>query len=192
MLTLPDRPTPLRVLGIDPGTTTLGVSRLDYDFEGPEVDIVDAFTFTARESHPGYQNTLETYGNKYARLQNLQECLVQLFQEHRPHAVICEQPYLGRFATAYAALTECAFIIHQALFAYDPYLPLWRVEPRPAKLAAGVVMPKPGSKEKLTKDHVRIALAQQPHLRWHVDMTELDEHAVDATAVALYYMKTLL
>lgn len=192
MLTLPERPTPLRVIGIDPGTTTLGVARLDYDFEGPEVDVVDAFTLVARESHPGYQSVLETYGNKYARLQNLQDCLTTIFHDHRPHAVICEQPYLGRFAAAYMALTECAFVIHQALFAYDPYLPLWRVEPRPAKIAAGVVMPKPGSKEKLTKDHVRDALAQQPHLRWGVPLADLDEHAVDATAVGLYFMKELL
>jgi len=178
-------------MGIDPGTSTLGVSILSWDLESPKYRVEDGFTLKATNNTNGYGAIEELHGGRTARLQQHHDELLYLLHCIRPQAVIAESPYQGRFVQTFAALTECLAVVRQALMAYDAYLPLYQVEPNVAKMAAGVDL-SAMRKMKDKKSIVRDALALRRDLEWGVGLDTLDEHAVDATAVGLHYLRFMI
>lgn len=186
MLIQPPSQAPVRVVGIDPGTACMGVSVLEWGFQTP-LQVVNAFTIKVANNDAASRAMMELHGHRYARLQQLGETLEQILHEVRPHAVIAESPYLGKFAAAFAALTETFWVIRQTLQAYDPHLPLYSIDPPTAKMATGVKMQRG-----VDKDDVQLALLARNDIQWQIDPLSLDEHAVDATVVGLYYFSHLL
>ncbi len=187
MLVLPPQATPLRVLGIDPGTTTMGIAVLDWDLESPVIDVATAFTLVANDRQMGYQSTADLHGSRVARLQLQADLVRGLLYDFRPHVVIAEAPFMGRFAQSFSALVECVQTIRGVLFEYDPHMPFNLIDPPSVKKAVGVAKGKMSDKE-----DVRRALSEQPDLRWHVNLSDLDEHSVDAVAIARYYLRQVL
>lgn len=173
---------PHRLLSIDPGTATMGITLWEWDVGSKLYRIVDCFTFEAKDNDPLYDSTGETHGKRIARLIHLGDLLLNVLREFKPHAVICESPFLGRFPQAFAGLIECIVTIRNALFRYDPFLPLYQVDPPSAKKATGMTFTK-----KSTKEDVKTALQKRTDLVWDVDIDELDEHSIDAVAVGLYF-----
>lgn len=191
MLVLPSSTRPFTVLGIDPGTSTLGVSVLSWDMESPRYRVEHAFTLKATNNSEGYRSIEELHGGRMARLQQHYDELLYYLHHFRPQAVIAESPYQGRFVQTFAALTECLTVVRQALVAYDAQLPLYQVEPNVAKMAAGVDL-SAMRRMKDKKEVVRHALTLRQDLEWAVDLQALDEHAVDATAVGLHYLRFMI
>lgn len=183
MLINPPSSEPLRVVAIDPGTTTMGVSLLEWDVPLPIKRVVDAFTLKTPNSELSYGSAHELYGSRQARIQWLGQYLDRIMYNFRPHAFIAEAPFLGRFPQAGLALTEVICELRQVIQRYDSQLPLWLVDPPTAKRAAGVKLRKG-----MDKEDVRRALMARNDLQWCVDPTTLDEHSIDATAVGLYYL----
>jgi len=122
-----------------------------------------------------------------ARLQQHHDELIQWCHILKPHAVIAESPFQGRFAQSFAALTECINMIRQAVMVYDSHMPLNLVDPPTVKRAAGVVLRRGTDKE-----DVKQALLGRQDLVWGVDIHVLDEHSIDAVAVALHYYQAIL
>ncbi len=178
-------------MGIDPGTSTLGVSILSWDLRSPRYRVDNAFTLKAANNTLGYGAMEECHGGRAARLQQHHDELLYWLYTIRPQAVIAESPYQGRFVQTFAALTECLATVRQALMTYDPHLPLYQVEPNVAKMAAGVDL-SAMRKTKDKKSIVRDALALRRDLEWGVGLDTLDEHAVDATAVGLHYFRFMI
>lgn len=174
---------PLRLLSIDPGTSTMGITHWEWDVGSKEFRIVECYTLEAKDNDPRYDSTGETHGKRIARLMHLGDELLNIFRQFKPHAVICESPFLGRFPQAFAGLIECIVTIRNALFRYDPFLPLYQVDPPSAKKAAGVAFTK-----KSTKEDVKTALIKRTDLIWEVEVDDLDEHSIDAIAVGLYFL----
>lgn len=187
MLVLPQQSGPFRVLGIDPGTTTLGVAILHWDVDQPKIYVENAFTLTANDRLLGYQAFTEIHGSRIARFCQQADELANIFVNVKPHAVIAESPYMGRFAQSFGALTECVLNIRQTLFNHDMSMPLLQVDPTSVKKTVGVKKGRMSDKE-----DVRRALRERPELIWGVDLEALDEHSVDAVAVALYYLLTMI
>ncbi|MBW6072792.1 hypothetical protein KZ856_38130, partial [Pseudomonas aeruginosa] len=101
--------------------------------------------------------------------------------------VIVESNYLGRFATSFAALVECVAVIRSALFEYDPFIPLYMVDPTTVKTNVGMKKIKGTDKE-----DVRRALVSRPDVVWgDVDHNQLDEHSIDAVAIGYYFLTQL-
>lgn len=191
MLVMPPTTRPFTVMGIDPGTSTLGVSILSWDLRSPRYRVEQAFTLKATNNTQGYGAIEELHGGRMARLQQHHDEVLYWLHCIRPQAVIAESPYQGRFAQTFAALTECLAIVRQALMAYDSHLPLYQVEPNVAKQSAGVdLSAMRRSKDK--KEIVRTALATRTDIIWGVSLDSMDEHAVDATAVGLHYFRHLI
>lgn len=182
MLILPQLDEPLRVIGIDPGTTCLGVTELHWDLNDSKKVVYDAYTLKADTSSI-YGVVAETHGDLVARINHMGDALLDIFQERRPHVVISESPFMGKFAQSFKALTECLWVVRSAVSKYDRHMPLYLVDPPTAKKAAGVKL-----KRKTEKEDVLEALKKRTDLEWLVDVNTLDEHAVDSTAVALYYL----
>lgn len=188
MLPIPTQPYPYRICGIDPGTDTMGVCFIDLDWDTRHLTVIEASTYSAGR-HSGLREHLgETMGNRWVRLTRLSEILFRLLCTYRPHDVAVESPYLGRFVSAFEALVECRTMLASTIRAYDPSLRMLLIDPPTAKLAVGAAVYK-GSKE-----NVRESLLALSELGWHADVDRfaLDEHSVDAVAVAIARAKAII
>lgn len=186
MLPIPTRPQPLTVIGIDPGTSSLGLSRLTWDMTTPVFTVQEAFTLHFKNTDPDYRELGELHGNRMIRLHQLKDQLQCYLRHAQPHVIISESPFMGRMANAFKALTECLLVIQQTVMEHDIQLPLLLASPYEVKQGAGVTL---GRKQGMAKDDIRTALLANPLLVWTLDPTELDEHSIDATAVALTYLR---
>jgi Holliday junction resolvasome RuvABC endonuclease subunit len=187
MLTLPEHENQYRIIGIDPGTNTLGVAILDVCLLEGKVTLMDAFTLVSNVSVQRHQNVLLAHGERYAKLYAHSEALRKLFGEWQPNCVICESPFLGRFPQAFEALVECKLMIRRALQLYDKSMSLETVDPPTAKKA--VDAPGKGG----DKNAVRDAVLKLKDLITadKVDILKLDEHAIDAIAVGFFKVRQI-
>lgn len=181
MLKMPENSEPFKILSLDPGSSHLGVSILLDNLDGSDVVVDDSFTVHLKDTHPHYAEFGDLHGNRFVRLLQLGDVVLDLMRTHRPHAVIVESNYLGRFATAFAALVECVAMVRSAVYMYDPFMPLFQVDPSTAKINAGMERIKGTDKE-----DVRRAMRKRKGIKWNVNLDELDEHSVDACAIGLY------
>jgi Holliday junction resolvasome RuvABC endonuclease subunit len=185
MFTLPESNEPLRVLSIDPGSYNTGIAHWHWDIGTTSFHMVDSYTLKFPDSDKRYCKIREMGTDRIARLYHLDDSLGDILEEFRPHMVICESNYKGRFADAYATLVECVAVIRNVLYRYDPTMPLLMVDPMSAKKAAGVV-----GKFKDKMDVTR-ALKKRTDIVWGVDIDSLDEHSVDAVAIGYHLMQLL-
>jgi hypothetical protein len=183
MLILPDDPTPYRIIGIDPGTDTLGASELELDLADGSISIVTAQTFHGSQLIRGYRDMEDTYGARFARLYALEELLVTVFRDERPHSIISESPYFNsRRPQAYGALVEAMAMIARAVHQYCSRMPLLKVDPASNK-ANMKVSGKSGDKDLMKKAVLTCTDLRNPR---HIDLDALDEHSIDSLTVAYY------
>lgn len=181
MLKMPGNSEPFKILSLDPGSSHCGVAILLDNLDGSDVVIEESFTVHLKDTNPMYAEFGDLHGNRVIRLLQLGDAVLDLCRTHKPHAVIVESNYLGRFATAFAALVECVAMVRSSVYMYDPFLPLYQVDPSTAKINAGMERIKGTDKE-----DVRRAMRKRKGIKWNVDLAELDEHSVDACAIGLY------
>lgn len=173
---------PFRVVGIDPGTESLGFSVLDLFLSTGEIVVTHSETILSTKILGDYRNEERIHGRLTARLMALEDRLFILYEQFQPHAVCTETPFLHRFPQAFAALTECVSYVRRALYRFDRHMPLEMVDPPTAKKAVGAKI-----RRGMTKDDVKIAVAKlKIQYAEGVVLDELDEHEIDAIAVAYY------
>ena len=183
MFRLRDDPTPFRAIGIDPGTDTLGLSVLDLDLKDGEIRVEESLTFFGSKMVRERQGVADDHGARFARLQGLEEALVQSFFYWKPHAIICESPFYNpRRPGAYAALIEAVGMVQRAVYSYAPHMALLTIDPASAKAHLGV-SGKSGDKELVKQAIVKRIDLHNPH---GIDLTALDEHSIDSLAIAYY------
>ena len=179
-----------RIVGIDPGSTTLGFSILEYDLHSFEIVRTYARTFNAGKMKLS-ELDIANHSERYARIYELMDAIYDAFVELQPNFVISESPFMAmRRPQAYGALVEVVFAIRSALRKYDPTMNLDLIDPPRAKNAVGAA----GNAK---KEQVHAALKELlPTL--HFDETrssesfdELDEHSVDGLAIAYSRWKKL-
>lgn len=180
-----DELTPFRIVGIDPGTDTLGVSVLDVHLHDNTIELASSQTFKGSVMARGeYRHIDEYHGNKTARLKAHEDNLYRFFCQWRPHDITSESPYMSaRRPSAYGALVECIGTIRSAMIRYDWMLRLHLIDPPSVKNAVGVGG-KSGDKDQMYTAVNRLVnegRIQNPH---GVPVTSLDEHSIDSIAVA--------
>ena len=172
------------LLGIDPGTNTLGVAQLKIDCGTLEITGTRAETFFASKL-PGYRNHVsETHGDMQARVRAHRENLATLFDVSRPSFVAAESSFYKRSRpNAYQGLLYSVSNVREALWGYDPTMSLILVEPSVAKNAvgAGGRADKDEVQKKILK--MRDFLHFEPN-EHQSDLADLDEHSNDAIAIA--------
>lgn len=187
MLVMPKSKAAFRIAGFDPGSTNLGFSLVENTLDNKPSVVKDSFTVKLKDNKLGYSNIGEQHGSRVVRLMIMHDEVINLLRIHQPHAVVIESNYLGKFATSFAALVECVITIRQAVYAYDPFMQLYLVDPTTVKINTGMKKVRGTDKE-----DVRRHLRECEDLEWEVDIDTLDEHSVDASAIAYYYAKKLL
>ena len=179
-----DSPTQYRILCIDPGTETLGVSVLGYDVETNVPGVIAGITLHAERL--ARRNLVSfLHGDRFARNMALFRALVELCEEYQIHSAVIESPWLGKFAETFAALTECCFICKQAVYTYDPTIVLHKVDPPTAKLAVGAVTTKEDRKGPVRDAVLALGLSCSKDF----DMLEFSEHVIDSIAVGYWYYR---
>lgn len=167
-----------RILAIDPGTDTLGISLIGIDLLTQEKQVLFSYTFEASKYIDGLVDNVQWRGidEKYLRLYRHGEHLYGVLLHYQPHLVVYESAFMGRFPKAYQGLVECLSSLRQAVFRYSPYIPFIGITPMEVKYAIGGVK----------KDEVLRALR---HVKDVVNLDEvlphLDEHAVDSLAIGI-------
>lgn len=172
---------PYRVFGIDPGSDTMGTAVVDVDLSNGGCALQYAATHSGTRLMREHPHWITVHGERAARLWSHESYLTALMSHWRPHYVISEAPFLGRFPQAFASLVECLHVIQRAVHTYDPWLTLQTVDPPTVKAIVGV------KSKGTTKDDVKEGLLKLPFLTNPngIDIAALDEHSIDAIVVAL-------
>jgi Holliday junction resolvasome RuvABC endonuclease subunit len=168
-----------KLVGIDPGTVKLGYACLSIDALTNKVVAVSAKTFNA-ENLPRNDSQTQIHGDRFQRVTSLKIAIRNSLEEDEPLAVISEAPFYSRARpNAFAALMDMLCEVRKAIIEYDCGLPMYLVDPPTVKRSVG-------AKTSKDKDLVRKAIINNCDLgRLCCDfMDDLDEHAVDAIAVA--------
>lgn len=178
----------IRVVGIDPGSKTLGIAILDCYQARNLLVVEEAWTLNTNRHIQRYPERCLAVGELAVRLEAIRLHVRQTLDTYRPDATIVETPYLGRLPQAFSVLTKCLETLTVALNEYSPSLTLSRIDPASAKRAVGV----PGNSS--DKGAIQRALMNIENLRCNAQrpLAEMIEHSTDAIAIGHYYCAEML
>jgi Holliday junction resolvasome RuvABC endonuclease subunit len=187
MLTMPQGASPYAsILGIDPGTETLGMASIEFNIQTLEIHGCEAKTF--RGSKLIQSDWLEDlHGSRFARIHAHCENFARILRLTGPAYIASESPFFSRaHPQAYGALTEIVFAMRMTLFQYDAAMEVAYIDPPSVKNAVG-------AKGNADKDAVKRALLALPGLNYagRIPLEKLDEHSIDALAVAYARLQAL-
>lgn len=187
MLVIPKSKEPFRIAGFDPGAN-LGLAYLENALDGSNPIVKRVVTEKLNPAGFGYKEIAKIHGDRTVRLMIMYDLVTQFLRTVKPHAVIVEGNYLGRFANAFGSLVECVAVIRSAVYAYDPFMILHIVDPTTVKTNIGMKRIRGTD-----KDDVRRALKALKTLDWgDINIDNLDEHSIDSVAITYYYSSELL
>lgn len=183
------------LLGIDPGSSTLGVAILEINSITFSIVATTAYTIEATKLE--LFNTLDLrLPERERRLRAISKAISLCLEDYKPLTLAIESPFFNsRKPSAYDVLIETIYVLKQTARAYDLNLPIIEVDPPTAKKAIGVRRLKAKERRRLkltTKDLVREALLPLTALKLTSDIDSLDEHSLDAIAVAYSSYKQIL
>lgn len=178
----------IRVMGIDPGSKTLGIAILDCYPKQNLLVVEEAWTLNTNRHTQRYPERCLAVGELAVRLEAIRLHTRQTLDTYRPDVAIVETPYLGRLPQAFSVLTKCLESLASALHEYSPSLTLSRIDPATAKRACGV----PGNSS--DKSAIQRALMNIENLRCNAQrpLAEMIEHSTDAIAIGHYYCAEML
>ena len=104
------------ILGIDPGTDTIGFSIIKVNID--DLKIVSVTPWTEKVSRFLDENSFEVqiHSAKYSRLRLINEKFSQVLTVYNPTVVASEAPFFNRLRpNAYAPLVETVFTLQRAL-----------------------------------------------------------------------------
>lgn len=187
MLVMPEEPRIASIVGIDPGTVNLGIAILWFDVVTLEIKGCHAKTYNGTKM--GSEGTWDSlsYGDRYARIRLHEENLFRLFQQEKPLFIVAESPFFNqRHPMAYGALTEVVCGIRSAVKRYDGWKALYTIDPPSVKKAVG-------AKHNADKHAVKEKVMALEDLQYDGDvpLSALDEHSIDAIAVAVARLNLL-
>lgn len=188
MLNIPVTERVHRVLAIDNGTNTLGTVVADIDLGTAPMHVIYADTCTANDTADRHQWVADMHGNRFARYEVLFDYMSELLNEYDPDIVVIEAPFMHRRPESFATLRESLYVLRQAVMEYRPALHIELVPPILAKKAVGMKVFTQG------KESVRDAVLRLKDVTYVEDVnpTQLDEHCIDAVAVAYHERKRVM
>ena len=188
---IPDFENKLVVVGIDPGVEHLGLSVLHLDVYTHEVSLVTSITLHGEQLLRNRPDLVDSLKARYGKLHLYGEIVNSIFHDYNVHAVAIEQPFLGRFPTAYASLLECCMQVRHELFKYNPTILLDCIDPPTIKINVGTAG---GSNDKNDMtESIKDRIAHGDIINdYGVDIDSLDEHAIDSIAIGYTHIRSIL
>jgi Holliday junction resolvasome RuvABC endonuclease subunit len=180
MITIPENAYTYRMLTIDNGSTTLGLSIVDLDLREKTLKVIYSETCDANKTVKRYGYIAENHGDRFARFRVLREFVNDKLEHFDPDVVVIETPFMHRHPSAYATLREAMYMVIDTCTEYDYRLEVQGVTPMEAKKAVGATRYDKG------KDPIRTAVLALNDVYYvtGIDPKLLDEHCIDSIAVA--------
>jgi len=155
----------MKVLGIDPGTITMGYGVIEG--RDDEIALIDCGALTSRERSPIGE-----------RLSYLYQELLEIIQHHKPEAVAVEQPFMAKNARSALAIGRAQAVA--LLAAANKGIPTY--EYTPAQIKQRVANYGASSKEQIQEMvRLQLGLAEVPQ----------PNDAADALAVAICHLREI-
>ncbi len=181
MITIPKRVAPYRILGIDNGSTLIGVTVMDLDLNTGRMMVRSCESFLAMRTAQRYIQYGE-HAARFARMVAIREYVAEVLREWTPDIVLIESPFLNRrMPESFAVLRESLILMKLSIMDDKPGLPIEDVSPRSAKVAAGVDLKRKG-KEPVIEAVRKLPLDYAPG----IDIETLGDDAVDSIIIAYY------
>lgn len=178
-----NKPLSVRVLSIDPGMN-MGITMSILDFNTMEQTVLFCDTFKIEKERRGYESSnVGLASNALINTHTIRKLIGDILHENQPDVVICEAAFLGRFPQAFASLCLCLNAIETAVYDYDYDVGFYTFDPPSVKVAMGV------SGKSKDKDDMHKALLSNSRIKSTIDLSLLDEHAVDSICVGHCYFK---
>lgn len=179
-------PDHFRIMGIDPGTDTLGIAFIDVHIETLIPRLVYAETNTASKAAKHKVFKIDMRGGRDVRLEYHYDFLYDIMCRAEPLFIAGESPFYqpGR-GEAFAALVETYAMLRRVTWDYSPTCSIRRIDPVTAKNYVGV------SHSGTDKDDVAKAVYElyKDSCPDGLSIEELDEHSTDAIAVAHTFLR---
>lgn len=172
----------LRVMGIDPSTTNLGVCVIDVNLKEPsKFKLVDARTLYGEKMVYDIPLQFDDTGDTGvgARTFGLARSLGKLIDMLNPDTGICEDNFLGMSALTFKQLIQAVSLIREEFSKRDIHLSY--VLPNLAKEVVGANF-RGTQKEDVKKGVIGYRKLDSGNIQLEL----LDEHAIDAVAVTLF------
>lgn len=191
MLKLPDSDEPLRIMSVDPGTDTLGVSLLEADTYENTCVVVNTTTLVGTEllkKTDFGKSLLTTHKVKYQRLSALRKQLYIYYRTYHPHVICCEGNFMGASMSSFASLVEAAYMVRNLAFELDPYAYFTEISPSEGKASVNL-----HDKKTKVRDAIKKELDGNNALRLSKDvhLDDLDEHGLDSIIIGYAFYKQL-
>ena len=168
------------IVGIDPGSETLGLSIINFDIDSFKIESTYAQTFIGSKMFDADNWLSVIHSPRVARINSHKENLVKIFNSVNPLVIACESSFYNpRRPNAYAVLIEVLTAVREAVMEYDIWKPLYLIDPPTVKKSVGA----PGNADKVKMLECVCNLTQLNY-SGDVPIQELDEHSIDAIAVA--------
>lgn len=180
----------IRVLGIDPSTTNMGVCIIDIPLSQPSKLIVryanTIFGDQVRYDIPKQFDDTALTG-VLARSFGLSRALEDLCNLYEPDVTICEDNFLGISAGTFKQLIQAVSLLREACNKGGKKTYLAYVLPNIAKGTVGANF------KGTTKEDVKKGVLNYENLDHNgFDLETLDEHSADAVAITLYQCEVIL
>lgn len=171
------------IVGIDPGSETLGLSIITFDIDTFKIVSSQAKTYYGSKMFHEDNWMSNLHGARTTRIYHHKQNLINLLHQIDPLQIACESPFYNpRRPNAYGVLVEVLTMIRQSVMEYDPWKFLYLIDPPTVKKSVGA----PGNAD---KDRMFSALCNLNDLNLINPIDTLDEHSVDALAVAYCRLK---
>lgn len=167
------------ILGLDPGTNTLGLGWINFDVSSLQIVNTQSLLLIADKMRPDPWYA-EIHCDRHSRLKVLGENILQMLHYVRPVCIVTESPFFNPSRpNAFAALIETVEMIRQAVSQFDSYKSLNYIDPPSVKRAVGAA--GNAKKEEVQR---RVIMVEELNYQGSVPLASLDEHSIDAIAVA--------
>lgn len=186
MLHVPDYYNNYNILSIDPGLNNTGISIYNCSGHVNNVNTISAFSLnTDKVDDPKYVDEF-WHTERMLKICRMKQALQNILIQVNPCLVICESPFFNRLMpSAYQALVQVISGFQQATIEYNQNIPFYFIEPLlvKKKIGAGFTSGKVSVKEMVgSNDFIMSRLVS--------NINYLDEHAIDAIAIAYGYIKS--
>lgn len=182
------QPTYFRLLGIDPGSTAMGLALFDLDLKNQKIVGIQAWTIKTDKLKNDTGLPEELYADRQIRLHKLYLAMKRLLTQEHVNHVAYEGPFMNRLQpSAYGPLVALMTMVHLAVMETASGMGFSVFQPQQVKKSFGVAGKK--GKEVMLEalslnDDLMSAMAFSNCL-----LNELDEHSVDAIAAGYTAIK---
>jgi len=184
MLNIPDGYKKYTLISIDPGLSNAGIAIYNLS-QYAVIDNITAFTIKPSNKDKRINLNEDIVGDRMIRLHSLKQSIKDLIENYQPSIVVHEGAFYSSFRpSAYGSLIETISYIKLGILEVTTNIVIDSLQPLLIKKIVGAGMTK-------GKIDVKKCLSDNKLImdKLDIDLSELDEHAIDAIAIGYSYLK---